>query len=383
MKQSPKQNSFHKQNLRQKLRTLFLPCKENGYEARILKTDFLFTFIITVFILRIAFLPFYAYLPQNLFFAEVISSDIVSLLNQQRVSESMTGLSLNTKLIEAAELKAQDMLEKDYFAHKSPEGLMAWDFIEQTGYEYSVAGENLAIGFLDSSEVHKAWNNSPLHKRNLLDPRFTDIGVAVASGEFKGKTTTVVVQIFAQPAYPASAAAAEQVAETPPQPAETDALTQTAPTQTAPTQTEPTQTTTPAPTPTPEQELAMREQASVSQKNESESTQAGEITEQETVISAPETEGPFAKVKRSFFEFLIRDYDTVARRTVMGIGGAIGAVVAINFIALLLSPLKNEIKRTALKNLFTKGAAALSVLLLLAMVDKTLIIQLIPHTLEI
>lgn len=361
------------QGLKQKIRTLFLPCKGNNYEARIFKTDFLFTLIVTIFVLRIAFLPFYICLPQNLFFAEIISSDIVSLLNQQRAAEDITGLSFNTKLIEAAEFKARDMIEKDYFAHKSPEGVMAWDFIEQAGYEYSVAGENLAIGFLDSSEVHKAWNNSPLHKRNLLDPRFTDIGVAVVTGDFKGKTTTVVVQIFARPAYPVPVAAAEQITETPPQSIETE----------APTQTTSTELTTPAPPSSSDQELAMREQASVSRESEMHETQAGESTEQKVVPPAPEIETPLAGAERNFFEFLIRDYDIIARRTVIGIGGAVAGIVAINFIALLLSPLKKEVKGVALRNLFLKGSAALSVLFLLAMIDKTLIIQLIPHTLEI
>jgi len=61
-------------------------------------------------------------------------------------------------------------------------------------------GENLAIDFSSSQGVMEAWDNSPLHKKNLLSPYYQEIGVADVSGKFQGQDTTVVVQIFGAPA---------------------------------------------------------------------------------------------------------------------------------------------------------------------------------------
>ncbi len=388
--------------LARKIRETFLPCKDNGYEARFLKGDFLFTFILTIFILRTAFLPFYLYLPGNLFFAEVISSDIVSLLNEQRMGEEITILSPNSKLNEAAALKAQDMLEKDYFAHESPDGVMAWDFIEQVGYEYSVAGENLAIGFLDSQEVHQAWNNSPLHKRNLLDPRFRDIGVAVTTGEFKGKETTVVVQIFAQPARTISYETAETApaapspsTPTPSVPAETSQPPEaeaSSPQELPAQEVEVEEPQIGTSVPGREGEIAMREQAAAQNEElgeelpQEDTGETEQIKEEKGSVSpapTPEARTAFAGIKQEVSEFLIRDYDKVASRTVMGMGAIMGAVLLLNLIALLLAPIKRELKLASLRNIFLKGVTSLIVLLALGAIDKTFIIQLIPHTLRI
>ncbi|GAH47620.1 unnamed protein product, partial [marine sediment metagenome] len=77
-------------------------------------------------------------------------------------SLGLSALRENPQLSKAALLKAQDMLENDYFAHRSPEGITGWYWIKKAGYNYQRAGENLAIAFLDSEEVHKAWNDSSL-----------------------------------------------------------------------------------------------------------------------------------------------------------------------------------------------------------------------------
>jgi hypothetical protein len=102
-------------------------------------------------------------------------------------------------LKKTAELKLQDMLQKDYWDHTGPNGETAWDFMEQSGYRYLLAGENLARGYTNSQEVVEAWMNSPSHRSNILNGRFKEIGVAVGAGKIKGQMTTVVVQLFGEP----------------------------------------------------------------------------------------------------------------------------------------------------------------------------------------
>jgi hypothetical protein len=123
----------------------------------------------------------------------------MEMMNTDRTSLGMQTLEENEKLNEAARLKAQDMMEKDYFAHYSPEGTTPWFFFNQAEYNYKLAGENLAIGFIDSEEVYEAWLDSPTHKENLLNAKYSETGVAILKGDFQGKETVLVVQLFGFP----------------------------------------------------------------------------------------------------------------------------------------------------------------------------------------
>lgn len=131
--------------------------------------------------------------------AAVISSALVDLTNHDRVEEDLHALSVNPVLVAAAQAKANDMAENGYFAHVSPDGIDPWHWFGLVGYEYASAGENLAVNFSDSENVEEAWMNSPAHRANILSAKFTEIGIATAVGEYKGKKTTFVVQMFGTP----------------------------------------------------------------------------------------------------------------------------------------------------------------------------------------
>ncbi len=88
------------------------------------------------------------------------------------------------------------MFTQDYWAHFSPKGKTPWDFIISSGYEYKLAGENLARDFDDSSSVVEAWMNSSSHKDNILKNDYEDIGFAIVNGKLNGEETTLVVQMF-------------------------------------------------------------------------------------------------------------------------------------------------------------------------------------------
>ena len=88
------------------------------------------------------------------------------------------------------------MLQEGYFNHVSPEGLSPWYWFQRQGYQYQYAGENLAIGFLNSNEVTRAWMKSPDHRENILNPHYQEMGLAVVKGNFQGQETTLVVQFF-------------------------------------------------------------------------------------------------------------------------------------------------------------------------------------------
>ena len=139
--------------------------------------------------------------------AAVITSALVDLTNKDRNKESLESLTVNPKLVSAAQAKADDMAQKGYFAHNSPEGLTSWHWFRQADYAFAHAGENLAVNFSDSIDVERAWMNSPTHRANILNGNFTEIGIATAVGEYKGKRTVFVVQMFGTPARSAAVAA--------------------------------------------------------------------------------------------------------------------------------------------------------------------------------
>lgn len=126
---------------------------------------------------------------------------VVLWTNQQRrLNGELSKLSSNDQLNAAAQAKVQDMFDNQYFDHYSPAGKGPGDFVDEVNYEFIKTGENLALGnFADDQELVQAWMDSPGHRENMLTPDFTEIGVAVAKGEFEGQTTWLAVQVFGRP----------------------------------------------------------------------------------------------------------------------------------------------------------------------------------------
>jgi uncharacterized protein YkwD len=129
----------------------------------------------------------------------IYASVLVNLTNQNRVAANISELTVNPLLERAAQMKADDMAAKGYFAHNTPDGKTPWYWFEQAGYQYIYAGENLAVNFTESRDVETAWMNSPGHFLNIMNPKFTEIGIATSSGSYKGRQAVFVVQLFGTP----------------------------------------------------------------------------------------------------------------------------------------------------------------------------------------
>lgn len=157
--------------------------------------------IVFIFVLILAFAMYLGTLivKNTGLIASIQSAFLVSFANEDRQEKNISTLTVSPLLVEAAQKKANDMAKKGYFAHTSPEGLSPWYWFENVGYDYAYAGENLAVNFQESEDVHNAWIDSESHKRNILDKHFTEIGVATAEGLYKGEKATFVVQMFGRP----------------------------------------------------------------------------------------------------------------------------------------------------------------------------------------
>ncbi|MCX6705116.1 MAG: CAP domain-containing protein, partial [Candidatus Woesebacteria bacterium] len=131
--------------------------------------------------------------------AAVLPAILANLTNEERQSQNLQILAVSPILNKAAEMKAEDMATKGYFAHTSPEGKTPWYWLEKVGYKYQYAGENLAVNFSDSIDVTNAWMASPTHKANIVKGNYTEIGTGIATGLYEGKETIFVAQVYANP----------------------------------------------------------------------------------------------------------------------------------------------------------------------------------------
>jgi len=138
-------------------------------------------------------------LPNIAYLSTITPEEIISLTNQERETAGLNTLTANQLLTQAAIAKGRAIIESQTFKHNIDDRKFS-TWIRDTGYNYSYVGENLAIDFETSVGVVEAWNNSPLHKKNLLSPYYQEIGVAAIDGKFQNQDTTVVVQIFGSPA---------------------------------------------------------------------------------------------------------------------------------------------------------------------------------------
>jgi uncharacterized protein YkwD len=174
----------------------FWPHHLNQYRPHTLKLPL--AFMAAVSVLGMQFSP----LPGNDVLGATTSAEknkIIKLTNVQRKKAGLKPLKENQKLNQAAYAKAKDMLEKNYWAHYSPQGVSPWKFIEDSGYYYKIAGENLAKGFDTQKGVMAGWMNSPGHRKNILNKSYTETGVAVIVGRLDGKDITLVVAMYASP----------------------------------------------------------------------------------------------------------------------------------------------------------------------------------------
>lgn len=103
--------------------------------------------------------------------------EVVELTNAERKKQGLKPLTLDEKLSKVARTKSQDMKDNNYFDHNSPTCGSPFDMMKKFGITYRTAGENIAKGQKTPQEVVKAWMNSEGHRKNIMNPNFTHIGV--------------------------------------------------------------------------------------------------------------------------------------------------------------------------------------------------------------
>lgn len=184
------------------LKKYFIPHENNGHKPHFLRWETALIVLSAVLIVEIIFLlQIFVIFPNTKFFASILPSVLVDLTNTDRQGEDCPALRESPVLEQVAQAKADDMANKGYFAHTSPEGLTPWYWFQKMGYSFYYAGENLAVNFFDSQDIVNAWMNSPTHRANILNCHFTEIGIGIAQGLYEGRESFFVVQSFGTPAF--------------------------------------------------------------------------------------------------------------------------------------------------------------------------------------
>lgn len=138
--------------------------------------------------------------------ATEIRDRIVELVNEARSRGRRCGtesfaaaprLRISRDLTEAAAAHARDMARRNYFDHRGRDGSQPKDRVLRAGYDPRLSGENIAFGPVSAEEVVAGWLDSPGHCANIMEPRFEDIGVGVATGRKRNRTYWV--QTFGAP----------------------------------------------------------------------------------------------------------------------------------------------------------------------------------------
>lgn len=187
-----------------KLHDFFIPHLGNEYKPHALRPRRIIFHAASIVAIKLVVIGFILIMPLSAWLTPDVLTDqsrkIIELTNGVRLKANIRLLKQNDLLDQVAFAKTQDMLAEQYFAHVSPSNKGLSDWLKRAGYEYSIAGENLAMGFAGAKEVMKGWMESETHFSNIIDPNFSDIGLSAVSGPYKGNDTTLVAQIFGAPA---------------------------------------------------------------------------------------------------------------------------------------------------------------------------------------
>ncbi|WP_432665878.1 CAP domain-containing protein [Wukongibacter baidiensis] len=117
---------------------------------------------------------------------------MVNLINEARRQNGVKPLIVDTKLTELARMKSKDMIDNNYFSHNSPTYGSPFDMLKNFGVSYRSAGENIA-GNQTVERAHESLMNSPGHRRNILSPDYTHIGIGIQEG---GRYGSMFTQMF-------------------------------------------------------------------------------------------------------------------------------------------------------------------------------------------
>jgi hypothetical protein len=180
----------------------FIPHKENDFRPHFLREHVVLSIVIASILALLLSVTSYLVIRKTAFGTLVASSVLIDFTNETRSELGLMPLLKNDQLQKSSLEKGLEMASLGYFAHASPDGSAPWKFFKSAQYPFTYAGENLALNFSTSKQVHKGWLDSPKHRDNIVDPKFREIGISVVPSLHLQKPVLFVVQHFGLPKDP-------------------------------------------------------------------------------------------------------------------------------------------------------------------------------------
>ncbi|MBI2607519.1 MAG: hypothetical protein HYW51_01715 [Candidatus Doudnabacteria bacterium] len=172
-----------------KLKHYLIASEENDYQPVLTKPIALAVFMVIIWSLRILGPSAVTYAQSS-----IDAQDLMTSINSERTQRFVPALLSDQRLVSAAGIKSNDMLDRSYFAHLNPDGSYVWPTIEVQGYRpYLTLGENLAMDFVSGDAVVRAWMNSPTHRENIVNEKFQDQGLAAIFGLFEPNHNSILI----------------------------------------------------------------------------------------------------------------------------------------------------------------------------------------------
>ncbi len=106
-------------------------------------------------------------------------NQLYRLINTHRQENRLSQLSVSLALERSARAKLNDMIKDNYWQHQNKAGLPTWQFLKDAGYQYQLAGENLAFNHNSAWKTFEGWLHSPEHNAQMLHKDYDDMGAAV------------------------------------------------------------------------------------------------------------------------------------------------------------------------------------------------------------
>ena len=118
--------------------------------------------------------------------------EVFELINKQRTNNGLKELKVDEELQRVARIKAQDMVDNNYFSHTSPTYGSPFQMLNSFKISYKTAAENIAGNSSNTGAVN-SWMNSSGHKANILNSSYNYTGIGVVSSPKYGR---IFVQLF-------------------------------------------------------------------------------------------------------------------------------------------------------------------------------------------
>jgi len=147
----------------------------------------LFIFLLTGF-----FIPY-----KNTVTSTPSVNQVTEKILSQRSIRSLSPLTSNNSLMNAAQSQAEDMAQTNTFSFTMPNGKTSWDYIKKSGVIYSSATMFEAVSDESTDRIINNWSKNPIQYDAYTNNSFTDIGVGIANvSKYPGHPTARVIVVM-------------------------------------------------------------------------------------------------------------------------------------------------------------------------------------------